>query len=203
MPQRPRTHRCVVTPQRPVGCASFLLFVPVERVVERVVEKPVPASSEAGDKAWLVFGLPSVPRRNNVDYLSATIDFILDQLPADPSHPLFGKVSRLLHGTGDIWLQLLTSFWSRGQVKIVVMNNAKGKEHKVFDENRRRLDPAQHPKGSYVVFMENPNPPMPTKRQSHSANVPSPRVRHTSRGGCRVVADSGLGLGGAGAAAKC
>lgn len=65
----------------------------VEKIVE--VEKPAPtadAGADADSQAWLVFGLPSVPRKQDMDYLSATIDFILDQLPADPSHPLFGKV---------------------------------------------------------------------------------------------------------------
>ena len=146
------------------------------------VEKPAPAAqagaSRGGDdddsKAWLVFGLPSVPRKHDMDYLSATIDFILDQVPADPSHPLFGKVWTVCAGKAAVVGDLAASL--NAQVKIVVVNNAKGRPHKVFDDNKRRLDPATHPKGSYVVFDVNPNRPRVARSRSNNPNVPSAKV---------------------------
>ena len=44
---------------------------------------------------WLVVGIPTVARKNNLDYLMRTLESIDIQLPKDPSHPLYGKI--LIH----------------------------------------------------------------------------------------------------------
>jgi len=158
--------------------ASFVRSdMAVERVVERRVEVP------AAQKAWLVFGIPTVPRR--VDYLTRTLDYILEQVPADPSHPMYGKVAHRTHpptsasGSSFIWFS--DASLVHAQLKVVVMNNAKGKRHDAFERNKKRLDPASHPKGSYVEFMVNPNKPIKaTPQRVVNVNVPSAKVRMTA-----------------------
>ena len=45
---------------------------------------------------WLIIGIPTVPRPNNVDYISGALNSIIDALPTSPMHPLYRRVSVLL-----------------------------------------------------------------------------------------------------------
>ena len=59
------------------------------------------------EKAWLTVGIPTVPRKNEADYLTRTLESLLEELPLDPTDPMYANV------------------------RIVVMNNQKG-NHSVF-----------------------------------------------------------------------
>lgn len=106
---------------------------------------------------WLVIGMPSTPRVDGADYLNPTLDYLLEQLPADPLHPLFGKVL------------------------IVVMNNGHGKTHDAFDAAEARMQ--SHPKGSNVHFTVNgPQPdPLGDKQDAGTVNKPGSKVRQQTR----------------------
>ncbi len=43
-------------------------------------------------KAWLTVGIPTVPRQNEADYLSKTLESILEELPLDTSDPLYANI---------------------------------------------------------------------------------------------------------------
>lgn len=108
-----------------------------------------------GKKPWLVIGIPSVGRRNGLDYLNPTLDYLLEQLPpkertSDPMH---------------------------GRVLIVVMNNGHGKPHEAFDAAARRLAPGNHPKAPWVRFVTNNNPLLNDGKDAGSANKPGWTVR--------------------------
>ena len=60
---------------------------------------------------WLTIGIPTVPRREGADYLTRTLETLLEELPLDGTDPL------------------------HGQVRVIVMNNRPG-EHAVFDRVR-------------------------------------------------------------------
>ena len=58
-------------------------------------------------RAWLTVGIPTVPRKNGADYLTRTLETLLQELPADDTDPLYGRV------------------------RVIVMNNQPG-NHSVF-----------------------------------------------------------------------
>ncbi len=64
-------------------------------------------------KAWLTIGIPTVPRKNGADYLTLTLESLLEELPLDASDPLYGRV------------------------QVIVMNNRPG-NHSVFYKARTR-----------------------------------------------------------------
>lgn len=47
-------------------------------------------------RAWLAIGIPTVPRTTGVDYLSPTLESLLEDLPLDASDPLYGNVRVLV-----------------------------------------------------------------------------------------------------------
>jgi len=47
-------------------------------------------------KVWLTVGIPTVPRKNGADYLTRTLETLLQELPADDTDPLYGKVRVLV-----------------------------------------------------------------------------------------------------------
>jgi len=69
------------------------------------------------EKRWLTVGIPTVPRQGGVDYLTRTLESLLDELPLEPTDPLYGKV------------------------RVVVMNMAEpdGPKHTVFEELKKRF----------------------------------------------------------------
>jgi hypothetical protein len=71
-----------------------------------------------GGKAWLTIGVPTVPRRGGADYLTRTIDTLLQELPLSNMDPLYGKVV------------------------VLIMNNRPG-EHPAFTKVRSRRHNAQ------------------------------------------------------------
>ena len=62
-----------------------------------------------GGLAWLTIGIPTFPRKDNADYLTRTLETLLEELPVDDTDPLFARV------------------------RVLVMNNSPG-NHSVFDK---------------------------------------------------------------------
>lgn len=82
------------------------------------------AGGGGGDAApWLLIGIPSTPRAG-VDYLNPTLDYLLEQFPADPDDPLYMRYH------------------------VLVVNNAHGRPHAAFDAARERL--GSHPLAACV-----------------------------------------------------
>lgn len=77
-----------------------------------------PACWRAGaDKAWLAIGIPSVPRKNSSDYLTRTLESLLEELPGDATDPLYGRVRSVplfpLHCHSALaWEQTSASRWA-------------------------------------------------------------------------------------------
>ena len=65
-------------------------------------------------KAWLTVGIPTVPRKTGADYLTRTLETLLEELPGDDTDPLHGRV------------------------RVLVINNRPG-NHSVFYAVRCRL----------------------------------------------------------------
>lgn len=53
-------------------------------------------SNAAADKQWLTIGMTTIPRRNGADYLSRTLQTLLEELPLDKTDPLYGHVRVLV-----------------------------------------------------------------------------------------------------------
>lgn len=47
-------------------------------------------------RAWLTIGIPTVPRKTGADYLTLTLESLLEELPLDRSDPLYGRVRVLV-----------------------------------------------------------------------------------------------------------
>ena len=45
---------------------------------------------------WLTIGIPTVPRKSEADYLSRTLETLLQELPADSTDPLHARVRVLV-----------------------------------------------------------------------------------------------------------
>ena len=43
-------------------------------------------------KYWLSIGIPTVPRKDDTDYLTRTLSTLLEELPLDPTDILYAKV---------------------------------------------------------------------------------------------------------------
>ena len=48
------------------------------------------------DRAWLAIGIPTVPRKSGADYLTRTLSTMMEELPLDPTDPLFKRVRVLV-----------------------------------------------------------------------------------------------------------
>ncbi len=124
--------------------------------------------------AWLVIGIPTVPRRGGVDYLSATLASLLAELPsADAS-------------TGG-------DPFGPGAVKIVVMNMAaRGTPHAAFAAASARFSLGKG--AAYITFEAVPpdgacddvSPDAPPVDDLHNPhNLPGPEVRRQT---CHLAA---------------
>jgi len=121
--------------------------------------KPKLIAHEEGQRNWLFLGIPTVPRRNNMDYLSTTLNTLLDQLPSDPADPF------------------------RNKIKAVIMNNKPG-EHEVYTNAKRAHQSASDPKNMLLEFMDNPGlipDPAPHLPDPDDLNNPTNRPGHEVR----------------------
>jgi hypothetical protein len=111
--------------------------------------------------AWLVIGIPTVPRRGDVDYLSDTLVSLLAELPDEGVADPLGV----------------------GAVSVVVMSMAPPGTHAAFESARARFGAT--PKGAaYISFedspggCEDPAPDAPPVDDlNNPKNLPGPEVR--------------------------
>lgn len=99
-------------------------------------------------------GLPTVPRKGGVDYLTPTIKSFLEQISDDPADPLYGKL------------------------RIVVMNMRPG-EHPLFDKVRDVVLASEKGR-AHIFFVENNHPGVdatPRKRDRGTPDLPGYKVR--------------------------
>ena len=73
-------------------------------------ESRVRLESRAG-KPWLTIGIPTIPRKNQTDYLTRTLSSLMEEVPLDPTDPMYR------------------------QVQVIVMNNRPG-AHPVWEQAR-------------------------------------------------------------------
>ena len=110
------------------------------------------------NKVWLTVGLPTVPRKGGVDYLTPTIKSFLEQISDDPADPLYGKL------------------------RIVVMNMRPG-EHPLFDKVRDVVLASEKGR-AHIFFVENNHPGVdatPRKRDRGTPDLPGYKVRKQTR----------------------
>ena len=117
---------------------------------------------------WLTIGIPTVPRKNNEDYLVRVVKTILHQLPTHPADPFIGRV------------------------RVLVMNTHTGPErHARFEEARdlvAREHPARAAAFSFVRDEHLPADPQPGQRDAGSPNKPGYLVRKQTRNIASVAA---------------
>jgi hypothetical protein len=113
----------------------------------RVVQNPAPHG-----KRWLTIGIPTVPRKGNPDYLSQTVDAIINQLPTRADDPFYAKVM------------------------VVILNNRPKQQHIIFDEVKRRVESSPH--HIYFKFEEaSVQDSDDVHNPEHDANIPGSKVR--------------------------
>ena len=110
---------------------------------------------------YLVIGIPTVPRVKNEDHLLRVLASILDQLPTEAAHPLYGRV------------------------RVLVMNCMHDGPHERFEQAKKYL---QGPHRAHLEFVQEPAP-LPDKggESRGNANRPGPRVRKQTRNIASVV----------------
>ena len=120
---------------------------------------------------WLVVGVPTAPRAGDADYLTETLETLLDELPDETEtdgthHPLFRRV------------------------RVVVMNTKPGR-HEVFDKVRARFEKGSATEdefaakaAAYLQFVDSPGtygdptPNKPDPNDLHNpGNIPGHAVR--------------------------
>lgn len=104
----------------------------------------------------MTIGIPTIPRKG-VDYLTPTLETLVNELPSDDSDPLFGNI------------------------RVIVMNNKPGK-HEIFSHLQQRLrEPDDHfgRKGQrYLELIDNPGTvadPAPDSVDPDDLNNPTDR----------------------------
>lgn len=118
--------------------------------------------------AWLAIGIPTIPRHNDTDYLTSTLEYLLSELPSDSKDPLFDKV------------------------RVIVMNNSPG-QHLVYAKVQNRVIQGSHDPNDifaqkaalYVEFVDNPGSVEDPTREDkpepddfdNPTNIPGSQVR--------------------------
>lgn len=131
-------------------------------------------------KPWLTIGMTTVPRRSRADYLSRTLETLMEELPLDPTDPLYARVN------------------------VLVMNNRPG-NHSVFAQVQARINSPTAVDGEaetagqrfvrkaqmYVRMMDNPGTvpdPAPQLADPDDFNNPSNRPgREVRRQTCDLI----------------
>lgn len=110
---------------------------------------------------WLIIGIPTVPRKNNLDYLTPTIESILLEIPQDPSHPLYD------------------------QVVVAIMNHSPGVHPQFYELQKKYANPDSPHYSRVLLFLENtsplPDPAGPGARDMGTSDMPGHKVRKQTR----------------------
>ena len=65
----------------------------------------------AAGKYWLTIGIPTIPRKDNTDYLSRTLSTLLEELPLSPTDLLYRRVKVIVMnnrpGNHSAWQKVL------------------------------------------------------------------------------------------------
>ena len=121
------------------------------------------SAAAAAVRPWLVIGIPTVPRRNDLDYISGALDTLVRALPATPADPL----------------------WRR--VVVLLMSNAPAGSHLRFEQLQRKYGDPTGAAATYrpeLHFVVNPAPlrdANPAARDEGAPNFPGWRVRKQTR----------------------
>jgi hypothetical protein len=116
-----------------------------------------PRERASASYPWIVIGIPSVSRKDGLDYLNPALDYIAEQLPDPYKRP------------GELFVD---------RVKILVLSNSRESAHPAFEKAQKRFNPKVNPIGRYFVFVKNQSPVTEgLKRDNGSPNVPGARVR--------------------------
>lgn len=134
------------------------------------VEPPQPPPAAVDETKWLVIGIPTVARRNDLDYLLKTLAAMVDQLPLDRDDPLYRRV--LVH------------------VINMQVNSDPHHRHVVFDQAKGLYGPGSgSPYAPYFKFSEllaseveaDPVPGRTPQNDPGTPNVPGFLVRRQTR----------------------
>ncbi|CAK0787359.1 hypothetical protein CVIRNUC_010579 [Coccomyxa viridis] len=129
-------------------------------------------NATADERVWLTVGIPTVPRRNEADYLTRTLETLLQELPSDSTDPLYARV------------------------RVLVMNNRPG-NHSVFYAVKERV--RSGPEGDlfvakarlYLAMVDNPGTlpdPTPDMPDPDDLNNPTNRPgREVRRQTCDLI----------------
>lgn len=126
---------------------------------------------------FLVIGMPTVPRKNEMDYLLRTLDALRDQVAAlrAPLDLEAGRL-RLLPAAAQAFLRGAHARAAGLSVLVVVMN-VSGLPHGRFLEAQARYRDAP-----FIEFREHLDPqPLEGPQQSKNRNVPNAKVRKQTR----------------------
>jgi hypothetical protein len=150
---------------------------PSEAMSSKAIKCPeVPINIESSqsvsleDKKWLVIGIPTVARRDDLDYLLRALAAMVDQLPLDSDDPLYQKI--LIH------------------VINMQVNNNPGHRHIIFDKAKGLYGPGSgSPFAGYFKFSEmlasevekDPIPGRDAQNDPGTPNLPGFLVRRQTR----------------------
>jgi hypothetical protein len=97
--------------------------------------KPTQISNDNSEK-WLIIGIPTIPRKNNEDYLLQTLKSIDESLPKDKKDPFFERI------------------------QIVIINH-KPNLHSIFDKAKKEFE-----RNNNFQFLEKDSIPLGNKKET-------------------------------------
>ena len=107
-------------------------------------------------KPWLTIGIPTIPRKNQTDYLTRTLSSLMEEVPLDPTDPM------------------------HRQVRVIVMNNRPG-AHPVWEQARTPPPPpTSSPCSETAASVTRQNPSI---RASCSAARTMQQIKERTTGG--------------------
>lgn len=161
-----RGNNAVKCPEMPVNVDPVVK----SDLFSRVTTSLTTATATSKNKKWLAIGIPTVARRNDLDYLLKMLAALVDQLPLDEDDPWYHNI--LIH------------------VINMQVNNDPGHRHVIFDKAKGLYGPGSgSPYKEYFQFSEllpsdvakDPIPNRNAQNDPGTANVPGYLVRRQTR----------------------
>lgn len=119
--------------------------------VAQVLRAATP-TTQAALLPWLLIGIPTIPRPNGADYLTATLSHVVDALPDELTDPM------------------------AGQVRCMVVNQRPG-DHPAFEQLRR-----QHTASTALLFVDRPADTAPAEAAEAAAAAATAALRPSLSG---------------------